>query len=217
MAISKSLILRGMNGSMAGMTFVKQQDRVVVKEKATNVRNPRTAAQQVQRLGMRNCVRAWQQMRSQIVSGIRKKSKYGSAYNSFVHENLEHAKTAEVSKEDFVVEQVIGFKASIGTIEEFKGIGTTNGGGGYGVIIKTENIENIAKDDDEIVLLFATTESSSFQQFRVRYDSLQETGTGKLADFPISGIGFEEPVIFAVWFESSDGKMSSTSTICRYN
>lgn len=88
MAISSSLALGKVKGSMGGMTYSIVEGRTIVRQTPTHVRNPRTEAQQLQRGKLANAVRAYQQIGPMCAKSFTSRKKYSSQYNEFVARNI---------------------------------------------------------------------------------------------------------------------------------
>ena len=89
MAIVSSIAVGKARKSAGNVTFTTSKGRVIMKEKAINVRNPRTAGQVKQRSKMSRAVIAYQVIGNRCVNGITRVSRFGSRYNQFVRANID--------------------------------------------------------------------------------------------------------------------------------
>lgn len=88
MAIINSLAVGKARKSAGNLTFATIKGRTIAREKSAYVRNPQTPAQRAQRGRMAVVVAAWRQYGSQAKKLFTITSKYGSAYNQFVSDNI---------------------------------------------------------------------------------------------------------------------------------
>lgn len=101
MAKIHSLAVRKARGSMGGMTYSILKGQQIVKEKAVEVSNPRTAAQMDQRVKLANLVALYRVNKPWMTKGAFeiKKVTY-SDYNAFISANLAKATAVALTKDE---------------------------------------------------------------------------------------------------------------------
>lgn len=88
MAKVKSLLLRKSSGKLAGTTMYTTSGVTIMREIATDVKNPRTKAQMTQRVKLANLVNTYQVLKRFFKYAFENKKPLTSDYNAFVAANL---------------------------------------------------------------------------------------------------------------------------------
>lgn len=89
MATFKGLFKK-LNGSIGDITFKNNRGMTVVSEKATDVKDARTSAQQKQRMKWANVIRMYKGISPLINYGFENKEQRVTDYNMFVKINMQH-------------------------------------------------------------------------------------------------------------------------------
>lgn len=124
MAKVKSLLLRKSSGKLAGTTMYTTSGVTIMREIATDVKNPRTKAQMTQRVKLANLVNTYQVLKRFFKYAFENKKPLTSDYNAFVAANLTNSPvylTKQAAAANVVVpapyrisEGTLGIKATTG-------------------------------------------------------------------------------------------------------
>ncbi len=211
MAIIKSVLISGAKGSLGNITLTTHKGRVVAKEKATIVKNPKTAKQTEQRKALSNAVFAWKKVGHLIKSGYTVTSKYGNPYSEFIRQNIEHYKGSEFDQEHFKNRMLEGGgktntkgKPLFIDIVDFAS-GTLNIG------FSKTSMQGNTKDNDKIVLLYGDADGTEMYRSEVLVKNLESSGSRKLAHFTLKDNFTASEIIMGAWLESADGKFTTYS------
>lgn len=88
MAIINSLAIGKARGSAGNLTYATIEGRTIARSRVTSVRNPNTAAQQLQRGSMALVVKLYRSIGSVCSRTFTVRKKYTSVYNQFVSMNI---------------------------------------------------------------------------------------------------------------------------------
>ncbi len=152
MAISSSLALGKVKGSMGGMTYSIVEGRTIVRQKPTHVRNPNTEAQQLQRGKMANAVRAFQIIGPMCAKTFTVRKKYSSAYNEFVSRNILAPHAFAVSPDGLEFEFSNGAVLGNGSVPNSSLEVVRDGTNGYDVSVKADSLKSLLKVGDTLGL-----------------------------------------------------------------
>lgn len=117
MAIVSSIAVGKARKSAGNVTFTTSKGRVIMKEKAVYVANPKTPKQLKQRSKMARTVQAWQRVGMLAKSGYTVTSKYGSAYNAFTTANIGAIDTISPVEKALVDTTFVGLQIAHGAHE----------------------------------------------------------------------------------------------------
>lgn len=152
MAISSSLALGKVKGSMGGMTYSIVEGRTIVRQTPTHVRNPNTEAQQLQRGKMALAVRAYQQAGPMCAKTFTVRKKYSSAYNEFVSRNLKAGSPFDVDPTGKFFEFMPGAVLGNGSVPNSSLEVSRDGSEGFIVSVLTDSLKSLLKVGDTLGL-----------------------------------------------------------------
>ncbi|MEH7889219.1 DUF6266 family protein [Elizabethkingia meningoseptica] len=213
MAILNSIILGRAKGSIGNVTLSTQKGRVIAKQKATIVSNPKTDEQMLQRNGLSLAVFLWQKLNLYIKEGFTITSQYGNQYNAFVSNNINFLKNIDKDKENLTSKDVQGLAISLGKFPNpFEKIQSDSEGKGA-VVINKDLLASFAKVGDKFVLIIAMDNDQEFRAITLNVSLPMLTGTNKV--FPIPDLEFPNTakLSWAAFVITDNGKTSSTSTL----
>ena len=88
MAIVRNMWLRGASKSLGGAVVYNVAGRTIAREKAAEIKNPRTAAQMTQRVKWANLVNFYRANRGWMTKAFETKKAFQSEYNKFMQLNV---------------------------------------------------------------------------------------------------------------------------------
>ena len=213
MAIVSSIAVGKARKSAGNVTFTTSKGRVIMKEKALNVRNPRTAGQVSQRSKMSRTVLAYQTVGNKCANGITRLSRYGSRYNQFVKANID--KIDDI----FPAEQIVadcsfdGLMVANGALPEVE-CTATYGLNAVDFTPKTNNVQfDKLKVGDKLHAVLKSTVSNTVYMKSVALT--QSNISGKtLPTITLATEAFDNDIVgIAMYIVSADGTVSSTAYI----
>lgn len=148
MAISSSLALGKVKGSMGGMTYSIVEGRTIVRQKPTHVRNPNTEAQQLQRGKMANAVRAYQVVGPMCAKTFTVRKKYSSSYNEFVARNLKADDPFSISPDGLEFRFKVGAVLGNGSVPNASLELKYQADESYQIFAKTDSLKSLLKVGD---------------------------------------------------------------------
>lgn len=211
MAISSSLALGKVKGSMGGMTYSIIEGRTIVRQKPIHVRNPRTEAQQLQRGKMANAVRAYQVIGPMCAKTFTARKKYSSAYNEFVSRNIKANNPFEVDPDgdnfDFNQGTVLGNGSVPNSSLELEHQTDST----FLVYVKTDSLMSLLKVGDTLGYYAHENVFGSWEDFSVilSSDDVATLKSGSGIKFP----NMEEPANMGAPYWISADKRRSNSPI----
>lgn len=212
MAIINSIILGKAKGSIGNVSLSTIKGRVIARQKPTIVANPRTKLQRHQRSKMATAVVSWKMVGNLLKSGITQLTGYGSAFNTYVAKNIDLFQNQDLTVTTFRNRDLVGTFATLGTIQKITANVTSNDDDSVTVGVNLAELKNIANDGDalKIVVGDVTQAEVSYAEFKLTNSYLNGSSSSvTFEDLDLSGAS---NIVYAVWFESADGKVSSTST-----
>ena len=211
MAIINSILLGRAKGSIGNVSFSTQKGRVIARQKPSIVSNPRTQAQLDQRAKVSAVNVAWYMIGGVIKSGITQLVGYGSQFNTYVSKNANIFAGRVFTKDSITTLDLLGSYASIGVNpklpytkvdEDFNTLEVKFPKSFFGMYAKVGDIL-------KVVVGKALSSEQSYGEFTVTQAMLDQVDpTALFQDLDLQGSG---DTIAALWLESSDGKISSTS------
>ena len=210
MKINSILIGKG-SGSAGNVTVLQLKGQTILKQKATIVSNPRTAAQVAQRKMINRAVYVWQLFGGVLKQGWTSLLPYCSQFNTYVSVNAQFFKDADFTKETMVNGDVIGSvatKGSLGTIAYTLDAIEDNQAGVY---LSSANLNQIAKEGDKLVLLIGPRNSSEMEYSEVPVTAALLASAVPVAMFNDITTQARATAVSSVFVVSADGKNSSTS------
>lgn len=211
MAVINSIILGRAKGSIGNVSFSTQKGRVIARQKPSIVANPRTQAQLDQRAKVSAVNVAWYMIGNVIKSGITQLVGYGSQFNTYVSKNANVFAGRGFTKETFKTMDLTGSYASIGANpklpftkvdEDFNTLEVKFPKSFFGMYARVGDILKIVVGKD----LSSEQSYGEVAVTQAMLDQLEPTALFK--DLDLQGGG---NTIGALWLESADGKVSSTS------
>ena len=210
MKINSILIGKG-SGSAGNVTVLQLKGQTILKQKATIVSNPRTAAQVAQRKMINRAVFAWQLLGGVLKQGWTSLLPYCSQFNTYVSVNAQHYKNAVFTKETMVSEDIVGSvatKGSLGTltydVDEIESNTAS-------VALSSANLNQIAKEGDKLVLLIAQRNASAMEYSEVPVTAALLASASPVEVFPDITNQAYATAVSSLFVVSADGKNSSTS------
>lgn len=216
MAIVNSIILGRAKGSAGNVTLSTQQGRVILKQKATEVRNPQTARQTVQRGKLAKAVRAWQQINQYVKSGITALVPYGFEYQTYISRNMDILAANNFDADKLTGEAYVGSYASIGRLGELPARLDEVADSQATLIVDGAALSSVAKIGDKIKILLLSSLNSNKKIGTVTVDAQMLLPGSHAISFTIPDAGSMQASLYAAWLETADGKDSTTSTITDY-
>ena len=210
MKINSILIGKG-SGSAGNVTVLQLKGQTILKQKATIVSNPRTAAQVAQRKMINRAVYVWQLLGGVLKQGWTSLLPYCSQFNTYVSVNAQFFKDADFSKETMVNADVIGSvatKGSLGTLAYTLDAIEDNQAGVY---LSSANLNQIAKEGDKLVLLIGPRNSSEMEYSEVPVTAALLASASPVAMFDDITAQANATAVSSGFVVSADGKNSSTS------
>ena len=211
MAIVHSILLGRAKGSIGNVSFSTQKGRVIARQKPQIVANPKTQAQMHQRAKVSAVNVAWFMVGQAIKSGITQLVGLGSAFNTYVSKNADVFAGKEFTKESFRTSDLSGSYASIGSAPQIPFVLVDNDVNSITTEFNKADINMYAKAGDvlKVVVGNADEAAQSYGEFTVTQDFLDAPNpSAQFNDLNLQG---KAGLIGALWLESADGKMSSTS------
>lgn len=150
MAISSSLALGKVKGSMGGMTYSIVEGRTIVRQTPTHVRNPNTEAQQLQRGKMALAVRAYQQAGPMCAKTFTVRKKYSSAYNEFVSRNIKASNPFTLNSDGTEIRFMEGAVLGNGSVPNASLEIAYQVGEQYLISIKADSLKSLLKVGDSL-------------------------------------------------------------------
>ena len=211
MAIINSIILGRAKGSIGNVSFSTQKGRVIARQKPSIVANPRTQAQLDQRAKVSAVNVAWYMIGNVIKSGITQLVGYGSQFNTYVSKNADVFAGKEFTKETFKTMDLVGSFASVGAnpklpftlvTQDISTLEVSFNKNTFGLYAKVGDILKVVAGKD-------LASEQSYSEVAVTQAMLDQiVPTAVFQDLDLQGLG---DTIAALWLESADGKISSTS------
>ncbi|WP_407478588.1 DUF6266 family protein [Elizabethkingia meningoseptica] len=213
MAILNSIILGRAKGSIGNVTLSTQKGRVIAKQKATIVSNPKTDEQMLQRNGLSIAVYLWQKLNVYIKEGITITSQYGNQYNAFVSENIQRLKNLEKDKEDIKSNDLQGMPISMGKYPDpFINLKSSDKDEAI-LLLDKKLLSSFAKVGDKVVLIYSDLYSLDFKMITFNVSLPMLTGNESLYTIPDIVFAKKEKISFAAYVITDNGKASSTGNI----
>lgn len=207
MAIVNSLAIGKSKKSAGNLTYATVKGRTIAKQKVVEVHNPNTPAQQAQRTAMATIVLFWQVWASAFKSYFTKLKPLFSAFNQFVHMNKEIMHTPGLITPDDKIGAIAGMYVSSG----YYGEGSIAlSGGPRSIDFLNVALANDVKAGDKFIRINPSTNKLTMQ-VESHTVTAEEVTTIKEQMMLIEAFPNSEESIFAVLFQSADGKVTSTS------
>ena len=210
MKINSILIGKG-SGSAGNVTVLQLKGQTILKQKATIVSNPRTAAQVAQRKMINRAVFVWQLLGNVLKQGWTSLLPYCSQFNTYVSENAQFFKNSTFTKETMTNGDVVGSVATKGSLGNLT----------YGLAViedneaiinfSSANLNQIAKEGDKLVLLIGQQNSSEMEYSEAPVTAALLSLQSPEVKFPDITDQPNVSSVSTVFVVSADGKNSSTS------
>lgn len=210
MKINSILIGKG-SGSAGNVTVLQLKGQTILKQKATIVSNPRTAAQVAQRKMINRAVFVWQLLGGVLKQGWTSLLPYCSQFNTYVSENAQYFKDADFTKETMINENVIGSVATKGSLGNLTYSFDSIEVGQASVYLPSANLNLIAKEGDKLVLLIGQRNASEMDYSEVPVTADLLSSVSPVAIFDGITDQAAATAVSTVFVVSADGKNSSTS------
>lgn len=213
MAISSSLALGKVKGSMGGMTYSIVEGRTIVRQKPTHVRNPNTEGQQIQRGKMANAVRAYQIVGPMCAKTFTVRKKYSSPYNEFVSRNLKAESPFAVDPSDNHLEFSYGAVLGNGSVPN-SSIGHERGETDLQLIsITTDSLKSLLKVGDTLGMYLVDNETGEWEDVYhiLTADDVVTLKAGDAISFPFENKGVKG----ACYWLSADKRKSNSPVLDR--
>ena len=210
MKINSILIGKG-SGSAGNVTVLQLKGQTILKQKATIVSNPRTAAQVEQRRMINRAVFAWQLLGGVLKQGWTSLLPYCSQFNTFVSVNAQYFKDADFTKETMTNGDIIGSVATKGSLGNLTYAFDVIEDNEASINLSSANLHQIAKEGDELVLLIGPRNSSEMEYSSVPVTAALLASASPNVSFPDVTNQAAATAVSSVFAVSADGKNSSTS------
>lgn len=186
MAISSSLALGKVKGSMGGMTYSIVEGRTIVRQTPTHVRNPNSEGQVIQRTKMANAVRAYQQVGPMCAKTFTVRKKYSSAYNEFVSRNLKAEDPFVTDPEGKYFEFMPGAVLGNGSVPNSSLEIVRDGSDAFNVSVVTDSLKSLLKIGDSlgVYLYNGDTEKWEDNYLTLTADDVTTLKSGDSIAFP---------------------------------
>lgn len=211
MAISSSLALGKVKGSMGGMTYSIVEGRTIVRQKPTHVRNPNSEGQQIQRGKMANAVRAYQMVGPMCAKTFTVRKKYSSPYNEFVSRNLKAYSPFAVDPDDNHFEFRSGAVLGNGSVPN-SSIGHERGETDLQLIsITTDSLKSLLKVGDTLGMYLVDNETGEWEDVYhiLTADDVATLKAGDAISFPFENKGVKG----ACYWISADKRKSNSPVL----
>ena len=210
MKINSILIGKG-SGSAGNVTVLQLKGQTILKQKATIVSNPRTAAQVAQRKMINRAVFVWQLLGGALKQGWTSLLPYCSQFNTYVSENAQYFKDADFTKETMINENVVGSVATKGSLGNLTYTIDVIEDNQAVINLSSANLNQIAKEGDRLVLLVGQRNSSEMEYSEVPVTAALLASASPIAMFTDITDQASPTAVSTVFVVSADGKNSSTS------
>ncbi len=213
MAISSSLALGKVKGSMGGMTYSIVEGRTIVRQTPTHVRNPNTEAQQLQRGKMANAVRAYQTVGPMCAKTFTVRKKYSSPYNEFVSRNLKAEYPFAVDPDDNHLEFNYGAVLGNGSVPN-SSIGHEKGEGDVLLVsVTTDSLKSLLKVGDTLGMYLCDNTTFEWEDVYIilTADDVATLKAGDAVSFPFENRGVKG----ALYWISADKRKSNSPILDR--
>ena len=210
MKINSILIGKG-SGSAGNVTVLQLKGQTILKQKATIVSNPRTAAQVAQRTMINRAVYVWQLLGGSLKQGWTSLLPYCSQFNTYVSVNAQYFKDAVFTKGTMVNADIVGSVATKGSLGNLTYTLDAIEDNQAGINLSSANLNQIAKEGDKIVLLIAPRNSSEMEYSEVPVTAALLASASPVAMFDDITSQANATAVSCVFVVSADGKNSSTS------
>lgn len=211
MAIVDSIILGRAKGSIGNVSLSTQKGRVIAKQKATIVANPNTPPQQAQRSKLAKAVAAWQMLGNAVKSGITALIPLGSEYNTYTSKNMDIFANKPFYGNKPIGSDLSGSYATFGRLGDLGAYADDLAAEPATFIVSGQKLKEISKVGDKIkVVLLDSAKSTALTGEYIVTGNEAAAGDVTL-DIPIAGSSGVSNPVYAVWFETADGKDSTTS------
>ncbi|WP_233862675.1 hypothetical protein [Tenacibaculum piscium] len=213
MAIIQSILMSRASGSIGNLTLATVKGRVIAKEKATIVSNPRTELQVKQRLAMSRTVHAWQMLHQAVKRGNTVFGKYSNPYAGFISNNIDLFKTIDKEPKELVNSDFVGVQATKGkyqpltySFEKIENLDAV-------LTVGFSSIGGDVKENDKVVLVFGSKGSNKVSRVSVEIGALTDGQVSKQLAFKTDRRPIDPNTIVAIYYVSADGRESSNSFI----
>lgn len=216
MAISSSLALGKVKGSMGGMTYSVVEGRTIVRQTPTHVRNPNTEAQQLQRGKMANAVRAYQLIGPMCTKTFTVRKKYSSPYNEFVSRNIKADQPFEIDPNtgalEFNVNAVLGNGSVPNSSIKFEKVAE----GGYKLYADSDSLKALLKVGDSLGMYTCDPSWRIWEDMYVTLSASDVTAlkSGEGIAFPDAELGIDAG---APYWISADKRKSNSPVLDNIN
>lgn len=211
MAIVNSIILGKAKGSLGNVTLTTIKGRVIAKQKATMVSNPKTEGQVLQRNKMSKAVLAYQLVGNYVKSGITSLLPFSSAYNTYISKNMEIFKDKPFTDNVVKGTDLVGSFATIGKLGTFTYSKSAAADKTFTLKVDKNYLKNIAKEGDKVKVVAINNNTGNIEFSEYLLTSTFLSNTTDTIQFAQKQLNYTQATTIAVWVEAGDGSNSTTS------
>lgn len=211
MAIVNSIILGRAKGSIGNVSFSTQKGRVIARQKPTIVANPNTALQRNQRAKVSVSNVAWYFIGNFVKSGITQLVGYGSAFNTYVSKNADLFVNKALTKENFTFKELRNTFATVGALPIISTTLDDESASSLDVSFSKSELSMFANVGDLVKVVAGKENSDSVSYSEVVLTEEILNALSPSVTFEGLSLVGSGSTVGAVWFESADGRISSTS------
>ena len=211
MAIISSIIMSKARKSIGNVTLATVKGRIIAKEKASIVSNPKTDKQNLQRGAMSKVVFLFQIFAALIRMGTTRMSQYGSAYNRFVTNNIAWVKDLWVSTIDDLSIAIAGIVLTEGNLSKLNNQHSVDNDVLTIDAALPNDVRAVAKIGDKVIFVYfdSLTQVPVIEEVFITQPMLDASNVNCDVQMPAANLRDNE--VYATFFLSADGKQSSTS------
>lgn len=211
MAIVNSIILGRAKGSIGNVSLSTQKGRVIAKQKATIVANPNTPPQQEQRSKLAKAVAAWQLVGNAVKSGITALVPLGSEYNTYTSKNMDIFADKPFAGDKPLGSDLRGSYATFGRLGDLGAYADDLRADVTTFIVSGQKLKEISKAGDKIKVVLLDAARSTVLQGVYTVTGNEAPAGEVIIDIPILDASTVIDPVYSIWFETADGKDSTTS------
>jgi hypothetical protein len=206
-----SLIIGKGSGSAGNVTVVQLKGQSILKQKATNVSNPRSVLQVHQRKMINRGVFVWQLFGAVLKQGFTSLLPHSSQYNTFISANAAFFKSAIFTKETFTNGDLIGSVASKGSLGELQVQDAICTLGDVTINLNKANLNSVAKLGDKIVVVCGNKNNTTagYGEIDVTAPLLASASPSHL--FTDLNVSDSDSLVLAAFIVSEDNRKSTNS------
>ncbi|WP_233862567.1 DUF6266 family protein [Tenacibaculum piscium] len=211
MAIIQSVLMSKASGSIGNISLATIKGRVIAKEKATIVANPRTPKQVSQRNALSRTVYAWQMVSGVVKVGNTTYGKYSNPYAGFISNNVEYFKGIAKDAKELVGSDLISVQATKGKYAPLTRSFVSVEPNKLTLKVNFSSVGDDLKENDSVYLVFTNKTHNRMYSFKATVGVVDPLLMEKNIVFAGSKDFTSSEYVSAVFYVSSDGKNSTSS------